>query len=74
MVFEKIRDIISELINTDKESITLESTFKSLQVDSLELFQIIIEIEENFNIRIDDEEGLNSVKDIVDFVNKNISY
>ncbi|HEY5560359.1 MAG TPA: acyl carrier protein [Clostridiaceae bacterium] len=70
MVFERIRDIISNLLNKDKESITLEASFDSLQVDSLELIQIIIEIEESFNIRIEDEEGLNSVKDVVDYVEK----
>ena len=51
MEFEKLRDIIADVLNIDKESIKPETTFKDdLGADSLDVFQIIMEIEEEFKV------------------------
>ena len=51
MEFEKIRSIIVEVLNVDEEDITMETTFiDDLGADSLDVFQIIMGLEEEFDI------------------------
>ena len=58
MEFEKLQAIITEVLNTDPDSITMESTFvDDLGADSLDVFQIIMGIEEAFDIEIPTEEA-----------------
>ena len=65
MVFEKIREIIAEQTGKDEEEITLDTNVKDdLDADSLDLFQIINDID----ISVEDPEAIVTVKDIVDFV------
>lgn len=68
MIFEKIRDIISEQLGVDRESITMNTSFNQLGMDSLELFEVIIEIEEEFEVQIEDEESIKTVGEAVNFV------
>lgn len=70
MVFEKIRNIISQQLDIDKETIKMNTSFEEIGVDSLELFQIIIDIEDEFGVQIDDEELVKTVGDAVNFVVK----
>lgn len=56
MEFEKIKKIIAEVLNVDEDSITMESTFlDDLGADSLDVFQIVMGIEEEFEIEIPNE-------------------
>lgn len=72
MVFEKIREIIAEQTGKDEEEITLDTNVKDdLDADSLDLFQIINDIEDEFDISVEDPEAIVTVKDIVDFVESN---
>ncbi|MEQ8153424.1 MAG: acyl carrier protein [Clostridiaceae bacterium] len=73
MVFEKIRTIISEQLAIEEAEVTLETTFEELGADSLDLFQVIIEIEEEFGIQLENAESIKSVQDAVDFVIQKIS-
>ncbi|MBR3770733.1 MAG: acyl carrier protein [Clostridium sp.] len=58
MEFEKLKKIISEVLNADEEEITMETTFvDDLGADSLDVFQIIMGIEEEFDIEIGNEEA-----------------
>lgn len=58
MEFEKIKQIIAEVLNVDEDSITMESTFgDDLGADSLDVFQIIMGVEEEFEIEIPNEEA-----------------
>lgn len=60
MEFEKLQKIISEVLNVDTDEITIETTFvDDLGADSLDLFQIIMGIEEEFDIEIANEEAEN---------------
>jgi len=69
MVFEKIREIIAEQTGKDESEITIETNVKEdLDADSLELFQIINDIEDEFDISVEDPEAIVTVKDAVDFV------
>ena len=55
MEFEKMQGIIAEVLDIDKSKITLESTFEELGADSLDVLQIIMGIEDTFEIKIPDE-------------------
>ena len=72
MVFEKIKKIISEQLKIDEINVTKKTSFEELGVDSLELFQIIIEIEEEFEVQIEDAESIRTVEEAVNFVEGNI--
>lgn len=55
MEFEKLQEIIAGVLNIEKDTITEETKFiDDLGADSLDIFQIILEIEDAFNISIDD--------------------
>ena len=58
MEFEKLKKIIAEVLNVDEEEITMENTFvDDLGADSLDVFQIIMGLEEEFDIEIPNEEA-----------------
>lgn len=58
MEFEKLKKVIAEVLNVDPEEITMETTFTDdLGADSLDVFQIIMGIEEEFDIEIPAEEA-----------------
>ena len=72
MVFEKIREIIASQLGKDEDEITLDTNVKEdLDADSLDVFQIINDIEDEFEVSIEDPESIVTVKDIVDFVENN---
>ncbi len=53
MEFEKLQEIIAEVLNVDADEITMDTTFvDDLGADSLDVFQIIMGIEEEFDIEI----------------------
>ncbi|SJZ47751.1 acyl carrier protein [Pilibacter termitis] len=68
MTFDKIKEIIVEELGKDEDEVKLETTFDELEADSLDLFQIINEIEDEFDVKIESEDGLKTVKDLVDYV------
>ncbi len=73
MAFDKIRDIIVENLDVDADEVTLETSLKDdLGADSLDAVEIVMAVEEEFDIEIPDEEAqkIVTVKDIVDYVSK----
>ncbi|WP_160679674.1 acyl carrier protein [Clostridium sp. C8-1-8] len=73
MVFEKIKEVIVEQLGVDAETITLETTFQEdLGADSLDLFQIIMDLEEQFNVKIEDVEVIKTVGDAVSFIEERV--
>ena len=67
-VFEKVQEIIVEELGKDAEEVKVETTFDELDADSLDVFQVISEIEDEFDIQIETEEGINTVGDLVAYV------
>ena len=67
-MFEKIQEMMVESLSLEKDDIKLESTFESLEIDSLEVFELVTEIEEEFDIEIEDAENLKSVQDLVAYI------
>ena len=73
MEFEKLQQIIAEVLNVDVDEIKPETTFvDDLGADSLDVFQIIMGIEEEFDIEIptEDVEQIVSVGDAVEQIKK----
>lgn len=69
MEFEKLKQIIAEVLNVDADEITMDTTFvDDLGADSLDIFQIIMGIEEEFDVEIknEDAEKIATVADAVD--------
>ena len=69
MEFERLQQIIAEVLNVEADDITINSTFvDDLGADSLDIFQIIMGIEEEFDIEIPNEvaEHIVSVNDAVE--------
>jgi acyl carrier protein len=69
MIFEKIREIIMEQLGKEADEITMETNFRTeLKADSLDLFQIISDIEDAFDISVDDIERIGTVGEAVAYV------
>lgn len=71
MEFEKLKNIIAEIMNVDPDEITMETTFQDdLGADSLDVFQIIMGIEEEFDIEIPAEkaEKIVTVEEAVELI------
>lgn len=70
-MLEKMKEIIAEQLNVDTAEITLESDFKNdLGADSLDLFQFVMALEEEYSIEIpsEDLEKIATVKDVCDYL------
>lgn len=72
-MYEKIKNIISEKLDVNPDTITLETSYiDDLDVDSIELVELIMRIEDEFNIEIEDEqaEKIKTVDDTVKYLEK----
>lgn len=74
MEFEKIQKIIADVLDVELNEITEETTFEELEADSLDLFEVIMAIEEEFGIEIPTEEAekIKTVGDAVEQIKNNI--
>ena len=71
MEFEKLKAIIADVLNLDENDIHMDSTFvDDLGADSLDIFQIIMGIEEEYDIELDNEsvEQIQTVGDAVEAI------
>ncbi|MBQ4531353.1 MAG: acyl carrier protein [Lachnospiraceae bacterium] len=76
MEFEALQKIIAEVLNVDPDEITMDTTFvDDLGADSLDIFQIIMGIEEEFDIEIPNEEAekIISVGDAVEQIKSSMN-
>ena len=71
MEFEKLKKVIADVLNVDPEEITMETTFvDDLGADSLDVFQIVMGLEEEFDIEIPAEkvEHITTVEEAVNLM------
>ena len=71
MEFEKVKEIIAEQMSISTDEISMETSFADdLGADSLDIFQIISELEESFDIEFDNEdaENIKMVGDAVEYI------
>jgi len=70
MVFEKVKKLIVEQMGTEEDEITLETTSDDLGMDSLDLVEMVMVVEEEFDIEFLDEDAMNisTVGEMVDYI------
>ena len=76
MEFEKVKKIIMEVLNVEESEITLETTFiDDLGADSLDVFQIIMGLEEAFDIEIPSEkaEKIKTVEEALEMIKNELN-
>ena len=71
--FDKVRDIVVEQLGSEADEVTLESTFiDDLGADSLDIVELIMAFEEEFNVEIPDEaaEKIKTVQDVDNYIDQ----
>ncbi len=74
MTLEELKDVIVEELDCEAEEVTLEASFiDDLGADSLDLFELVMSIEDAFGVSIPNEElaTIKTVKDVIDYAEKN---
>ena len=74
MVFEKIRDIVVEQLDVDADKVTLNASItEDLGADSLDVVDLVMSLEEEFDMEIPDEavENIKTIGDIVKYIEEN---
>ena len=72
--FEKVRDIVVEQLGVEADEVSIDSTFiDDLGADSLDIVELVMAFEEEFNIEIPDEaaEKIKTVQDVVTYIDQN---
>jgi len=72
-VFQKIVDTIVDAKGIDAASVKPESTFKDLNVDSLDIAEMVMTLEDEFGITIELEEGIATVQDLVNLIQERVA-
>ena len=65
---DTIKDILQENLDIAPENVDEDSTFESLGVDSLDMVELVCEIENRFDIELGEAEGLETMGDLVEYV------
>lgn len=70
MIFEKLKAIVVDKLSVDENEVTMEATFEDLGADSLDIVEIIMALEEEFDIEISDDEAeqAKTVGDVVNYL------
>lgn len=72
-MFEKVKAIVMDQLSiSDEDMITLNTTLEDLGADSLDMVEVIMAIEDEFDVQIKDEdlESLKTLADLIDYINK----
>ena len=69
-MLEKVKEIVAEGLDVNAADLTEETTFESLGADSLDLFELVMALEDEYNVEIPAEEltDLNTVGDVIDYL------
>lgn len=65
---ETIQEILNENLDIDPTTVAVDSTFESLGIDSLDMVELVCEIENRFDIELGEAEGLDTVGKLVDYI------
>lgn len=71
MVFEAVAELLAERLECEVSEIKMESTFHDLGIDSLDTVDLLMELEDKLNISIELTEKVETVGDLVTFIEKN---
>ena len=69
-MLEKVKEIVAEGLDVNAADLTEETTFESLGADSLDLFELVMALEDEYNVEIPAEEltDLNTVGDVIEYL------
>lgn len=73
-IFTTVQAIAAEELDVEPAKVTLDAKIKDdLAADSLDVFEIMNELEDKFDIELDVDEGITTIQDVVDFVDKQLA-
>lgn len=72
MTFEKIAKILADYKDVDVSEITIDATFETLGLDSLDTVEIIMNLEDEFAVAIELDNAIKSVRDLVELIDRSI--
>ncbi len=67
-IFEKVQEVLVTELSLDQEEVTMEKSFTDLGIDSLDLVELVMQLEEEFDITIEESESLQTVGDVVNYI------
>lgn len=73
MIFEKVKAILVKELTLGEDEVQMESSFADLGIDSLDLVELVMQLEEEFDITIEESEELKTVKNVVDYIEAKIN-
>ncbi len=72
-IFNTVKNITVDELDVDENRVTMDARIKDdLDADSLDVFEIMNELEDKFEIELDADEGIETISDVVDFVKKQL--
>lgn len=72
-VLKKVQDIVVEQLNVDVDDVTLTADIKDdLDADSLDVFEIMNELEDDLDIKLEADENIKTIQDVVTYVKKEL--
>ncbi|MFR0522273.1 acyl carrier protein [Limosilactobacillus reuteri] len=72
-IFDTVKTITVDELDVDEDRVTMNARIKDdLDADSLDVFEIMNELEDKFEIELDADEGIETISDVVDFVKKQL--
>lgn len=73
MILERVQEVLAKELSLNKGDILPESNFEDLGIDSLDLVELIMQLEDEFDIAIDEAEKLKTVNDVVEYISSKVS-
>ena len=72
-VLKKVKDIVVEQLDVDVDDVTLTADIKDdLDADSLDVFEIMNELEDDLDIKLEADENIKTIQDVVTYVKKEL--
>ncbi|KRM06482.1 MAG: acyl carrier protein [Liquorilactobacillus ghanensis] len=72
-ILTKVKEIVAEQLDVDQEKVTMNANIKDdLEADSLDVFEIMNELEDDLDIKLEADENVQTIEDVVNYVKKEL--
>ncbi|UNL42303.1 acyl carrier protein [Ligilactobacillus agilis] len=72
-IFDKVKEIVVDQLDVDEADVTLTADIKEdLDADSLDVFEIMNELEDDLDIKLEADENVKTIQDVVNYVKKEV--